>query len=84
VLLELKCDIAEFSREAFDNELTLEARNTQFVHTVLMLFPIFAPKGTITDIANTKPSDIGNVEPTDLHKEKLVFVVEEFAKRNWI
>ncbi|RZB40960.1 EcKinase, DUF1679, and/or APH domain containing protein [Asbolus verrucosus] len=83
-LVELHCETTEFSLEAFKKELDYEAKHTQFVHTVLMLFPIFAPRGTVTDIVELKPTDIGNSEPTGLHKQKLLFVVKEFARRNWI
>ncbi|KAJ3658386.1 hypothetical protein Zmor_010126 [Zophobas morio] len=84
VLKELKCDTQPFCFEEFQKELDFEAVRTQFAHLALMLFPIFAPKLDVKDMADIKPSDIGNNEPTELHKEKLVFIVEEFAKRAWI
>ncbi|XP_063900499.1 uncharacterized protein LOC135120083 [Zophobas morio] len=84
VLKELKCDTKPFCFEEFKKELDFEAKHTQFVDTVLMLIPIFAPKLKVKDWAEIEPTDIGNNEPTELHMEKLVVIVEEYAKRGWI
>jgi hypothetical protein len=84
LLRRFECDLEPFSRQAFEEELKYEAKNSQFCHVLLMLFPIFAPKGSVMEISDLKPSDIGSGEPTELHRQKLIFVVEQFVKRNWI
>ncbi|RZC39235.1 EcKinase domain containing protein [Asbolus verrucosus] len=84
VLKELKCDTTQFSFGAFEKELDYEARNSQFGHIVFMCFPIFAPKGSVKDIAELLPGEFSDGPPTELHKQKLAFVIKEFIKRNWI
>ncbi|RZC41044.1 EcKinase, APH, and/or DUF1679 domain containing protein [Asbolus verrucosus] len=83
ILLELKCDIAQFSFEAFEKELDYEAKHSQFGHILFMLYPIFAPKGSVKEINELNPNSM-SMEPTPSYIEKLIFVVKEFAKRNWI
>ncbi|XP_966814.1 uncharacterized protein LOC655205 [Tribolium castaneum] len=83
---ELKCDDIEFTIETFQQELKLEARNTQFGHIVFMLNPIFAPKGSVKELEEMTVEDfLKSLEGgSDLHKAKLELVVGEFARRDWI
>ncbi|KAJ3658372.1 hypothetical protein Zmor_010113 [Zophobas morio] len=86
VLQALKCETTRFSFDAFLKEIDYEAANTQFMHLIFMTFPIFARKGTVKELSEITPEDMipESAEITDLHKEKLIFVIRQFAKRNWI
>ncbi|XP_044260338.1 uncharacterized protein LOC123008549 [Tribolium madens] len=84
VLCKLNCDISDFTFEKFQQELKFEAGCTQFGHVVFMLNFILAPKESVKEDLTMedllKSLDGGN----ELQKAKLVLVVREFAKRNWI
>ncbi|KAJ3657526.1 hypothetical protein Zmor_009322 [Zophobas morio] len=80
----LKCDTKPFSLEALKKEIDIEARDSQFGHVAFMLYPIFAVRKNIGDLSDLSPGNIFLDEVTDLHKEKFLFVVEEFVKRNWV
>ncbi|EFA05154.1 uncharacterized protein LOC655368 [Tribolium castaneum] len=87
VLRQLKCDTEPFSFEKFEQEIKFEALNTQFGHVVFMLTPIFAPKGSVKELDEFSPEAFAEMVgsfASDLHKEKLALVVNEFGKRNWI
>lgn len=82
MLKQLGCDLRLFSFEGLERELDFEARHSQFGHLMFMLYPIFAPKND--KLAECSPADLLEIEPTELHKDKLVFIVQQFAKRKWI
>ena len=84
ILEELKCDTNEFSLEAFEKELDYEARNSQFGHVAFMLFPVFANKENVKEVAEMTPENIISEEISDLLKEKFIFFVNQFVKRKWI
>ncbi|KAJ3658376.1 hypothetical protein Zmor_010116 [Zophobas morio] len=86
ILQKLKCEITSFSFDAFLKEINYEAANSQFRHLMFMTFPMFAPKGTVKELSELTPDDLisESTDITDLHKEKLIFIIRQFAKRNWI
>ncbi|XP_063927629.1 uncharacterized protein LOC135140848 [Zophobas morio] len=84
ILEDLKCDTQQFSLDAFKNELDIEARDSQFGHIAFMLYPLFAVRKKVQDLSDISPQNIFHEDVTDLHKEKFIFVVEEFVKRNWV
>jgi hypothetical protein len=84
VLEQLGCVTTPFTFEALEQEINYEARDSQFGHVAFMLSPIFAPSGEVQDITEFSPENMISHKVSDLHKQKLVFVVKEFIKRNWI
>ncbi|KAJ3658371.1 hypothetical protein Zmor_010112 [Zophobas morio] len=86
ILQKLKCDTTRFSLNALLKEINYEAANSQFTHLMFMTFPIFARKGAVKELTDLTPDDFisDSVEITDLHKEKLIFIVRQFAKQHWI
>lgn len=83
-LEELQCDTKPFSFKAFNKELDAEARDTQFFHLQCMLQPIYATKDDIKDMKDFCEEDLKTTNISKEFKEKEWFLIEEFAKRNWI
>ncbi|KAJ3658379.1 hypothetical protein Zmor_010119 [Zophobas morio] len=84
VLTELCCDIEPFTLTALKKELDFEARNSEFAHVMFMLFVMFAPKQSAKEMSEVTPESMVASEITDLFKQRLIFVVNEFVKRDWI
>ncbi|KAJ3658374.1 hypothetical protein Zmor_010114 [Zophobas morio] len=86
ILQKLKCETTRFSFDALLKEIDYEAANSQFMHLMFMTFIIFTRKGTVKELSEITPDDLmpESGEITDLHKEKLIFVIRQFAKHNWI
>ncbi|KAJ3658377.1 hypothetical protein Zmor_010117 [Zophobas morio] len=86
ILQKLKCETTRFSFDAFLKEINHEAVSSQFKHLMFMTFPIFARKGTVKELTELTPEDFiaESTDITDLHKEKLILIVRQFAKHNWI
>ena len=86
ILQKLKCETTRFSFDAFLKEINYEAANSQFRHLMFMTFPMFAPKGTVRELTEITLDDFisESTDITDLHKEKLIFIIQQFDKHNWI
>lgn len=78
VLKDFNCNLDEFSFGNFEEQLKFEAHNSQFGHIAWMLQAICAPKKG----ADIKEGE--NPPMTEEHAKKLIFLVKEFVKRNWI
>ncbi|KAJ3658378.1 hypothetical protein Zmor_010118 [Zophobas morio] len=85
-LQKLKCDTTRFSFDALLKEINYEAAHSQFIQLMFRTFPIFATKGTVKELSEITPADLipETAETTDLHKQKLIFIVKQFVKQNWI
>ncbi|XP_966903.1 uncharacterized protein LOC655281 [Tribolium castaneum] len=83
-LKKVGCDVGRFGFEEFGKELDFEARNSQFGHVAFMLFVVFTDKTLIKEIKEFSVDNIIAGAGSEEHKRKFAFVVEEFAKRNWI
>ncbi|KAJ8945374.1 hypothetical protein NQ318_007020 [Aromia moschata] len=84
-LKEFKCDVEPFSREAFDKQLELAAKEAEYFHIVAMLFPIHIDSSSVKDATEISPEDMakgGHV--TRACKDKLIFTTVEFIKRGWM
>jgi thiamine kinase-like enzyme len=83
-LEQLKCVTTPFTFEALEEELSNEARYSQFGHVTFMLYPIFIPEAEVRDITEVGAKMMFNHKIPDIHKRKFVSVVNEFIKRKWI
>lgn len=87
-LVELKIDTALFPHEEFLKELD-EVAQRQFSHAAFHTFIIFAEKGTTALDSSKADFKKEEFEHNDMslnsrHITKYIWLVEEYAKRNWI
>jgi hypothetical protein len=82
-LEQLKCVTTPFTFAALKEEISNEARHSQFGHVTFMLYPIFFPQTEVQ--ANTDcDALIFDHKIPDAHKQKFLSLVNEFIKRKWI
>ncbi|KAJ3658375.1 hypothetical protein Zmor_010115 [Zophobas morio] len=86
ILQKLKYETTRFAFDALLEEINYEAGHSQFLHLMFMTFPMFAPKGTVRELTELTLDDFisESTDITDLHKEKLIFIIQQFDKHNWI
>lgn len=87
-LKSLKADTSQFSYDSFQRELEIEAPD-QFVHSLFFVAITMAGKGEMTDINSTEFDPDVELKKmfqniTKKHKDKYVYLVEQFTERNWI
>jgi hypothetical protein len=85
VLVEFRCDVTAYSLDSLWEEMKIVAHESQFWHLAVMMYPIYTVKGTVKPLEDLTPEDMSKGrQVSDLMKEKLWFVVKEFARREWI
>jgi aldehyde reductase len=83
-LVKFGCDPAPFSRQEFEEEITVMAKE-EFGHCMMMLQPIFATKDTLKELDEYDVDDMTRVDTiSPKYKERAAFIIEEFVKRDWI
>lgn len=83
-LEQLNSNTSPYSFSSFLEELKYEGNNIACAHVFFMTFHIFKLKGTVKDIDKLTQADMECTDITELQKDKLIFIVKQFAQRNWI
>ncbi|KAF2878838.1 hypothetical protein ILUMI_27327 [Ignelater luminosus] len=84
-LKSLKCDVTPFTYALFEEEINTSAKSFQFLHIMIMLKPIFMPKGAAKEIHElTEEEMLKNNRISDEYRQKVPEMVLQFAKRSWI
>lgn len=85
-LKEHHCDITPFSMKNFLKELDYEAKNRELYHIVMMLIPIFAPRGSMKDIHEMTPEDFleSANKVGEPYFKRLAFIIKEWVQRKWV
>ncbi|KAJ8945372.1 hypothetical protein NQ318_007018 [Aromia moschata] len=84
-LQEFECDTAPFSREVFEKQLELAAKEAEYFHIVGMLFPIHANPKDVKELNEISFEDFENNKEISAEcKAKLLFVTLEFIRRGWL
>lgn len=83
-LENLNCSTSSYTFENFLEELKCEGGNIACAHVFFMTFPIFKNEGSVKDIDKLTQADMQCSDITELQKEKLIFIINQFVKNKWI
>lgn len=78
------CDVSPFTFDAFQEELQIEARESQLFHCLMMLSPIFAKRDKVRDMREMGPDMFLETEYSEGYEQKIHHVILSFMKNKWI
>lgn len=84
MLLKLNCEVPKLSMETFLEEVRTEATTAEIFHVAFMTLVVFASGNAVKDVTEYEENAGILGEISLLVKERIWFLTEEFAKRNWI